>query len=430
MPAWPVELQVATPSGTGIAARPAAPPGPVGVDRGPRPQPALAAAVGRHVAGQRAAGRVVPRPRAPLRHRGAGGSDAALHRSGWRAASSGRWWCSASRAGRCSRRRPATGSTATSRVVASPPPRWRSRATTLFETVGLHRLEVNIRPENTSSPRRGAQAGLPRRRRPRGIPPHQRGLARPPVVRPDDRGPRAADPAGAVAHQSHQPHWRHTAPRPRTVARRHLTSERAQPSSLIFLVIIAVWAAYFVQYWVRRREHLATARSVDQFSESMRVLERRTPAARASDLSTPVRPLVCREPGPRGPAPGAREAGGDHAAGARVGARRPGSRWAVPGRPAHSQGPRAGPAGVARRRAGPGRLLAAGCGAALVGTRRGRRRRGVGRVAAGRCHRRALRPAGCPSPGPSGAGRPSGAGAGSARGRRPRLSPRLPRRRR
>ena len=50
-----------------------------------------------------------------------------------------------------------------------------------------------------------------------------------------------------------------------------------QPSSLIFLVIIGIWAAYFVQYWVRRREHLATMRSVDAFSETMRVLERRAP---------------------------------------------------------------------------------------------------------------------------------------------------------
>jgi cytoskeletal protein RodZ len=52
-----------------------------------------------------------------------------------------------------------------------------------------------------------------------------------------------------------------------------------QPSSLVFLVIIAVWAAYFIQFWVRRREHLATVHSVDQFSESMRVLERHAPAA-------------------------------------------------------------------------------------------------------------------------------------------------------
>jgi hypothetical protein len=47
-----------------------------------------------------------------------------------------------------------------------------------------------------------------------------------------------------------------------------------QPSSLVFLVIIGVWAAYFIQHWVRRREHLATVRAVDQFSESMRILDR------------------------------------------------------------------------------------------------------------------------------------------------------------
>ncbi|MGZ4637361.1 hypothetical protein [Oryzihumus sp.] len=52
-----------------------------------------------------------------------------------------------------------------------------------------------------------------------------------------------------------------------------------QPSSLIFLVIIAIWAAFLLQHWVRRREHLATARSVDRFSDAMRVLERRAPVA-------------------------------------------------------------------------------------------------------------------------------------------------------
>jgi hypothetical protein len=58
------------------------------------------------------------------------------------------------------------------------------------------------------------------------------------------------------------------------------------PSSLIFLVVIAIWAAYFLQHWVRRREQLAIARSVDRFSESMRVLERRSALA-APDLSEP-----------------------------------------------------------------------------------------------------------------------------------------------
>jgi len=62
-----------------------------------------------------------------------------------------------------------------------------------------------------------------------------------------------------------------------------------QPSSLVFLILIAIWAAYLLQHWVRRREHLATARSVDRFSEAMRVLERRTPLADL-ELSMPARP--------------------------------------------------------------------------------------------------------------------------------------------
>ena len=50
-----------------------------------------------------------------------------------------------------------------------------------------------------------------------------------------------------------------------------------QPSGLLFLVIIAIWAAYLLQHWIRRREHLVAARSIDRFSDAMRVLERRTP---------------------------------------------------------------------------------------------------------------------------------------------------------
>ncbi|MGB3764227.1 MAG: hypothetical protein WA966_13520 [Ornithinimicrobium sp.] len=59
------------------------------------------------------------------------------------------------------------------------------------------------------------------------------------------------------------------------------------PSSLIFAVILAVWAAYLMQHWVRRRDHIATARSVDRFSEAMRVLERRQRRPHL-DLSEPT----------------------------------------------------------------------------------------------------------------------------------------------
>jgi type II secretory pathway pseudopilin PulG len=58
-----------------------------------------------------------------------------------------------------------------------------------------------------------------------------------------------------------------------------------QPSSLIFLAIVAIWVAYLIQHWVRRREHLATARSVDKFSEAMRVLERRNPLSTTAPVA-------------------------------------------------------------------------------------------------------------------------------------------------
>lgn len=60
-----------------------------------------------------------------------------------------------------------------------------------------------------------------------------------------------------------------------------------QLSSLIFLVVVVIWAAYLIQHWVRRRENLATARSVDRFSEAMRLLERKVPLP-ASQLVSPA----------------------------------------------------------------------------------------------------------------------------------------------
>jgi hypothetical protein len=62
-----------------------------------------------------------------------------------------------------------------------------------------------------------------------------------------------------------------------------------QPSGLLFLVIIAIWAAYLLQHWIRRREHLVAARSIDRFSDAMRVLERRTPLAESGATVTAPR---------------------------------------------------------------------------------------------------------------------------------------------
>lgn len=72
-------------------------------------------------------------------------------------------------------------------------------------------------------------------------------------------------------------------------------------NGLIFLIVVAIWAAYLVQYWIRRRDHLATARSMDRFSESMRVLARRSTLPRSSletapPLSYAVRPAHSMRP--------------------------------------------------------------------------------------------------------------------------------------
>jgi hypothetical protein len=48
-----------------------------------------------------------------------------------------------------------------------------------------------------------------------------------------------------------------------------------QPSSLVFVAILAMWAVYLVPQWLRRRETLAQSRSGDRNSEGLRVLERR-----------------------------------------------------------------------------------------------------------------------------------------------------------
>lgn len=56
--------------------------------------------------------------------------------------------------------------------------------------------------------------------------------------------------------------------------------------SLIFVVVVAIWAAYLLQHWSRRRENAAAARSVDGFTEAMRVLEKR-PVLPRPDLAEP-----------------------------------------------------------------------------------------------------------------------------------------------
>ena len=94
------------------------------------------------------------------------------------------------------------------------------------------------------------------------------------AVRPSRDGKHGAE---RRFHSSHTRLIRDTPGHVRRGAVRGPYGSRVQPSSLIFVAIIAIWAAFLVQHWVRRREALATARSVDRFSEAIRLLDR-TPA--------------------------------------------------------------------------------------------------------------------------------------------------------
>ncbi len=115
------------------------------------------------------------------------------------------------------------------------------------------------------------------------------------------------------------------------------------PSGLIFLVIVGIWAAYFTQYWIRRREHLSTARTMDRFSESMRVLARRSPLPESALSSTTAgsgHPSIL---GHRAGA--ASDAGTMHSEGDRTGVGAThGSPGASAGRPVEACGPAVSPA--------------------------------------------------------------------------------------
>jgi hypothetical protein len=61
-----------------------------------------------------------------------------------------------------------------------------------------------------------------------------------------------------------------------------------QPSSLVLLAIVVVWAAYLVPHWVRRRDELSQSRAGDRFSGGLRVLKRRDRSGRSGRSGDPL----------------------------------------------------------------------------------------------------------------------------------------------
>jgi hypothetical protein len=68
-----------------------------------------------------------------------------------------------------------------------------------------------------------------------------------------------------------------------------------QPSSLVFVAIVALWAGGLLPHWIRRRDAVRVARGEDRHSVALRVLTRRGPRRRGGPSTAP---LLRGTPGP------------------------------------------------------------------------------------------------------------------------------------
>src|SRR3954471_19336050 len=76
-------------------------------------------------------------------------------------------------------------------------------------------------------------------------------------------------------------------PRARTVVLVH-------PSSLVFVAIVGLWAAYLLPQWIRRRDALGASRAEDRPSGALRVLARRRRERAAGPSTAPLLPGLLR----------------------------------------------------------------------------------------------------------------------------------------
>ena len=77
-------------------------------------------------------------------------------------------------------------------------------------------------------------------------------------------------------------------------------------SGVIYAVLVAMWAAYFIPRWLRRHEELSESRSVERFDRAMRILSRREPTPDQRYVVMPPRPAENPGAGSRTGAPGRR----------------------------------------------------------------------------------------------------------------------------
>src|SRR3954471_12060981 len=80
-------------------------------------------------------------------------------------------------------------------------------------------------------------------------------------------------------------------PRARTVVLVH-------PSSLVFVAVVGLWAAYLLPQWIRRRDALGASRTKDRHSGALRVLQPRRRERPAGPSTAPLVPTLLRTPPP------------------------------------------------------------------------------------------------------------------------------------
>ncbi len=71
-------------------------------------------------------------------------------------------------------------------------------------------------------------------------------------------------------------------------------------SGVIYAVLVAMWAAYFIPRWLRRHEELSESRSVERFDRAMHILSRRDATPDKRYVVMPPRPDQLRS-APKGP---------------------------------------------------------------------------------------------------------------------------------
>jgi hypothetical protein len=75
------------------------------------------------------------------------------------------------------------------------------------------------------------------------------------------------------------------------------------PTSLVFVAIVGLWAAYLLPQWIRRRDALGASRTTDRHSLALRVLQPRRRERRPTPSTTPLIPRQVRTPPVPAPVP-------------------------------------------------------------------------------------------------------------------------------